>query len=68
MPLGKNFVLRTLQGNRMLSDSRAPHLRQRHGFNLGANTASHCVPPDKSCAIVVTRVSFQKFPPLLLTV
>src|SRR3974390_611333 len=31
------------RGNRVLSDSRAPHLRQRHGFDLGANAASHCV-------------------------
>jgi len=31
------------RGNRVLSDSRAPHLRQRHEFNLGANAASHCV-------------------------
>jgi hypothetical protein len=48
MPLGKNFVLKAMQEihgrrNRVLSDSRAPHDSQRHGFNLGANAASHCV-------------------------
>ena len=30
------------RGNRVLSNSRAPHHSQRHGFNLGACAASHC--------------------------
>ena len=28
--------------NRVLSNTRAPHPSQRHGFNLGASAASHC--------------------------